>query len=51
MVVRNSTAYPQTLWNKTPVARAVMATPLPESPVEAQLQQGEMSPRILVPQN
>ena len=28
MVVRNSTAYPQTLWKITPVARAVTATPL-----------------------
>ena len=51
MVVRNSTAYPQTLQKRTPVARAVIAIPLPKSPVEAQLQEGEMSPRILVPQN
>ena len=35
MVVRNSMAYLQ-----TPVVRAVMATPLPESPVKAQLQEG-----------
>ena len=40
MVVRNSTAYPQILWKKTPVARAVVATPLPGPPVEAQLQEG-----------
>ena len=45
MVVRNSTAYPQTLWKKTPVARAVMATPMPESPVEAQLQEGGNEPQ------
>ena len=51
VVVRNSTAYPQTLWKKTPVARAVAATPLPRSPMEAQLQEGGMSPRILMPQN
>ena len=29
MVVRNSTAYSQTLWKKTPVARAVAALPVP----------------------
>ena len=51
MVVRNSMAYLQTLWKKTPVARAVTVTPLPKSPDEAQLQEGEMSLRILVPQN
>ena len=41
MVVRNSTAYPQTLQKKTPVARAVVATPVPEPPMEAQLQEGD----------
>ena len=51
VVVRNSMAYPQTLQKKTLVARAVVVTPLPGSPVEAQLQEGEMSPRILVPPN
>ena len=51
MVVRNSMAYPQTLWKKTPVARAVLVTPMPKSPVEAQLEEREMSPRILVPKN
>ena len=35
MVVRNSMAYLQTLWKKTPVARAVAVTPLPRLPVEA----------------
>ena len=44
MVVRNSMAYPQTLQKKTLVARAVMAAPLPESPVEAQLQEGGNEP-------
>ena len=29
MVVRNSTAYLQTLWKKATVAGAVLATPLP----------------------
>ena len=44
MVVRNSTAYLQTLWKKAPVARAVLATLLPKSPVGAQLQEGENEP-------
>ena len=30
MVVWNNTPYPQTLWKKTPVARAVAASPVPE---------------------
>ena len=51
VMVRNSMAYLQTLQKKSPVARAVLVTPLPESPVGAQLQEGEMSLRILVPQN
>ena len=41
MVVRNSTAYPQTLQKKTPVARAVVVIQLPEPPMEAQLQKGD----------
>ena len=41
MVVRNSTTYLQTLQKKAPVARAVLATPLPESPEGAQLQEEE----------
>ena len=45
MVVRNSTAYPWTLQKKTLVTRAVVATLLPESPVEAQLQEGENEPQ------
>ena len=45
MVVRNSMAYPQTLMKRTPVARAVMVTPLPKSPVEAQLQEGGNKPQ------
>ena len=35
MVVRNSTAYPQTLQKKAPVARAVVATPVSRPPMEA----------------
>ena len=34
VVVRNSTAYPQNLKKKTPVARAVVATMVPDLPVE-----------------
>ena len=45
IVVRNSTAYLQTLWKKTLVARAVVVTPLPESPVEAQLQEEGNEPQ------
>ena len=33
VVVRNSTAYPQTLRKKTPVARAITVTQIPELPV------------------
>ena len=32
MVVWNNTTYPQTLWKKTPVARLVVALPVPEPP-------------------
>ena len=32
VVVQNNTAYSQTLQKKTPVARAVAALPVPESP-------------------
>ena len=45
MVVRNSTAYLQTLQKKTLVARVVMVTPLPKSPVEAQLQERGNEPQ------
>ena len=41
VVVRNSMAYPQTLQKKTPVARAVTVLPVPEPPMEAQLQEGD----------
>ena len=37
MVVRNSMAYPQTLRKKTPVARAVVVTWVPEPPVQTSL--------------
>ena len=56
VVVRNSTAYLQTLQKKAPVARAVLATLLPESPVGAQLEEEEnesqdpCAPRLTVRQ-
>ena len=40
MVVRNNTAYSQSLWKKTLVARAVAALPVPEPPEEEQLLEG-----------
>ena len=51
MVVRNSMAYSQTLWKKTLVARAVVALPVPKPPMEVQLQEGETSPRVPIPQD
>ena len=38
IVVQNNTAYPQTLWKKTPVARAVSVLPVPETPMPESLQ-------------
>ena len=40
VLVQNNTTYPQTLWKKTPVARAVAASPVPEPPKGEQLQRG-----------
>ena len=37
VVVRNSMVYPQTLQKKTPVARAVAVTQVPEPPVQTGL--------------
>ena len=45
VVVRNSTAYPQALKKKTPVARAVAATVVPEPPVETRLPEGDDQPQ------
>ena len=39
MVVWNNTTYPQTLWKKTPVARAVVALPVPEPPKGEELEE------------
>ena len=39
-VVRNNTAYSQTLWKKTLVTRVVAALPVPKPPEEEQLLEG-----------
>ena len=55
-VVRNNTAYLQSLGKKTPVARAVAALPVPEPPEEEQLLEGadesydHHTPRLIVRQ-
>ena len=51
VVVRNSTAYPQMLQRKTPVARAVAVTAVLEMPPEIKVQQGEDGPQDLHPPN
>ena len=38
VVVWNNTAYPQTLWKKTPMARAISVLPVPEPPKPESLQ-------------
>ena len=38
VVVQNNTTYPQTLWKKTPMARAVSVLPVPEPPKPKSLQ-------------
>ena len=45
VVVRNSTAYPQMLQKKAPVARAVAVTMVPETPLETGVQEGEDGPQ------
>ena len=45
VVVRNSTAYPQTLQKKAPVARAVAVTAVLKMPLEIRVQQGEDGPQ------
>ena len=44
VVVQNNTAYLQTLCKKTPVARVVAASPVPEPPEGEQLQEGADEP-------
>ena len=39
VVVQNNTAYLQTLWKKTPVARAVATSPVPEPPEGEELEE------------
>ena len=56
VVVRNSMAYSQILWKKTPVTRVAAALLVPKPPMEVQLQeggedpQGSHSPRLTVRQ-
>ena len=56
MVVRNNTAYSQTLQKKTPVARAVAVLPVPKCPKEVQLleeadePQNSHTPRLTIRQ-
>ena len=40
VVVQNNTTYPQTIWKKTPVARAAAALPVPGPPKSEGLQEG-----------
>ena len=47
VVVRNSTAYPQTLKKKTPVASVVAATMVPKLPVTINLLEGVAEPHSL----
>ena len=50
VVVQNNTAYPQTLWKKTPVARAMAVQPVPDIPEPGSLQvQDEVSPNPQTP--
>ena len=46
LVVKNSTAYPQTLKKKTQVARAVAATVVPELLAETRLPEGVDKPQV-----
>ena len=48
MVVRNSMAYPQMLWKKAPVARAVAATMVPETLPETGVWEGRRDLRTLI---
>ena len=50
VVVQNNTAYPQTLWKKTPVARAAAAFPVPKPPEYEGLWEGlDKSPDFHTP--
>ena len=50
VVVRNSTAYPQTLQKKTAVAQAVAATMVPELPVMINLPHSLQAPNLTIRQ-
>ena len=45
IVVRKSTAYPQTIRKKAPLARAVAVTVVPEIPPEIRVQEGKDGPQ------
>ena len=49
VVVRNNTAYSQTLWKKTPVARAVAASPVPKPLRKSNCLRGLIGPMIPIP--
>ena len=49
VVVWNNTAYPQTLQKKTPVARVVATSPVPEPPRVSNCKKGLISPMIPIP--
>ena len=50
IVVQNNTAYLQTLWKKTPMARAVPTLPVPEPPESESLQdRNDMHPNLQTP--
>ena len=56
VVVWNNTAYPQTLWKKTPVARAIAVQPLPETlepgslPVQDKACPDPQTPKLMIRQ-
>ena len=50
VVVKNNTAYPQTLWKKTSVARAISMLPVPKPPEPESLQvEDDTSPDLHTP--
>ena len=49
VVVWNNTAYPQTLWKKTPVSRAAAASPVPKPPSPRDCGKGLTSLLISIP--
>ena len=50
VVMQNNTTYPQTLWKKTPVARAMAIQPVPKTPEPGSLQvQDKVCPNLQTP--